>query len=65
MTSVEGGVAQILLHLIAVFDSLAVDSACHLREWVTCNLLVEGGQASRGADVAQRIEFIAEADVAH
>ena len=37
--SVEGGIAQILFHLIAVFESFAVDSACHLREWVTRNLL--------------------------
>ena len=64
-TSVEGGVAHILLHLIAVFESFAVDSACHLREWVTRNLLVEGGQTSRGTDVAQRIEFVAQTDVTH
>ena len=64
-TSVEGGVAHILLHLIAVFESFAVDSACHLRERVTRNLLVEGGQTSRGTDVAQRIEFVAQTDVAH
>ena len=64
-TSVEGGVAHILLHLIAVFESFAVDSACHLRERVTRNLLAEGGQTSRGADVAQRIEFVAQTNVAH
>ena len=32
---------------------------------MTRNLLVEGGQTSRGTDVAQRIEFVAQTDVTH
>ena len=63
--SVEGGIAQILFHLIAIFESFAIDSACHLCEWMACNFLVEGGQSCRSADAAQRVEFVAQTDVAH
>ena len=63
--SIERSVVQILLHLVAVFEALAIDAARHLGKRMTVQLLTEGGQASRGADVAQRIEFVAQTDVTH
>lgn len=32
---------------------------------MACNFLVEGGQSCRSADAAQRVEFVAQTDVAH
>ena len=63
--SIERSVVQILLHFVAIFEALAIDAARRLGKRMTVQLLTEGGRASRGADVAQRIEFIAETDVTH
>ena len=41
--SIEGSVVQILLHFVAIFESLAIDAARHPGNRMTVQLLTEGG----------------------